>query len=191
MSWMETLNRNLWPLYLLGGLFLGTFIGYKVLPKLLSPPVAAVVETESAAQLLARQSLETSLAEGLVLFDGVDAAHVQLSVALAGTRKAAPRASVTLTLTDTGLPEEELLGMAEQMAASVDGLNAGRIMFVDSAGRLLNGDAVLEYERKVFWKGIAINVAKVLGILAALITLRFTVQAIGKGIGVEEENGGC
>ncbi len=132
MSWMETLNRNMWPLYLLGGLFLGTFIGYKVLPQLLSPPVAAVVETESAAQLLARQSLEARLAEGLVLFDGVDAARVQLSVALAGNR----------------LSDETL-------------------------------------------RGIAKNVAKVLGILAALMTLRFMIQAIGKGIGVEEENGGC
>ena len=47
-------------------------------------------------------------------------------------------------------------------------------------------EAVSE-ERKEFWTGIAINVAKVLGILAALITLRFIIQAIGRGVGVEEE----
>ena len=42
-------------------------------------------------------------------------------------------------------------------------------------------------ERKEFWTGIAINIAKVLGILAALITLRFIIQAIGRGVGVEED----
>lgn len=42
-------------------------------------------------------------------------------------------------------------------------------------------------ERKEFWTNIAINVAKILGIIAALITLRFIIQAIGRGVGVEEE----
>ncbi|MBT4502527.1 MAG: flagellar M-ring protein FliF [Gemmatimonadetes bacterium] len=41
--------------------------------------------------------------------------------------------------------------------------------------------------RKEFWTNIAINVAKILGIIAALITLRFIIQAIGRGVGVEEE----
>jgi flagellar biosynthesis/type III secretory pathway M-ring protein FliF/YscJ len=30
-------------------------------------------------------------------------------------------------------------------------------------------------------------VAKILGIIAALVTLRFIIQAIGRGVGVEEE----
>ena len=42
-------------------------------------------------------------------------------------------------------------------------------------------------ESKEFWTDIAINVAKILGIIAALITLRFIIQAIGRGVGVEEE----
>jgi flagellar M-ring protein FliF len=42
-------------------------------------------------------------------------------------------------------------------------------------------------QRKEFWTNIAINVAKILGIIAALITLRFIIQAIGRGVGVEEE----
>ena len=42
-------------------------------------------------------------------------------------------------------------------------------------------------ERKEFWTDIAINVAKILGIIAALITLRFIIQAIGRGVGVEDE----
>ena len=41
--------------------------------------------------------------------------------------------------------------------------------------------------RQEFWTDIAINVAKILGIIAALITLRFIIQAIGRGVGVEEE----
>jgi len=42
-------------------------------------------------------------------------------------------------------------------------------------------------ERQEFWTDVAINVAKVLGIIAALITLRFIIQAIGRGVGVEEQ----
>ncbi|MDE0811124.1 MAG: hypothetical protein OSB69_17625, partial [Alphaproteobacteria bacterium] len=41
--------------------------------------------------------------------------------------------------------------------------------------------------RQEFWTDIAINVAKILGIIAALITLRFIIQAIGRGVGVDEE----
>lgn len=42
-------------------------------------------------------------------------------------------------------------------------------------------------KRQEFWTSIAINVAKILGIIIALITLRFIIQAIGRGVGVEEE----
>ena len=42
-------------------------------------------------------------------------------------------------------------------------------------------------QRKEFWTGIAVTVAKILGIVAALVTLRFIIQAIGRGVGVEEE----
>jgi flagellar M-ring protein FliF len=41
--------------------------------------------------------------------------------------------------------------------------------------------------RQEFWTDIAINVAKILGIIAALITLRFIIQAIGRGVGGDEE----
>jgi flagellar biosynthesis/type III secretory pathway M-ring protein FliF/YscJ len=37
-------------------------------------------------------------------------------------------------------------------------------------------------ERKEFWTNIAINVAKLLGIIAAMITLRFIIQAVGRGV---------
>lgn len=57
----------------------------------------------------------------------------------------------------------------------------------DKSQEIQARDSALAEERKEFWTGIAINVAKVLGILAALITLRFIIQAIGRGVGVEED----
>ncbi len=78
--------------------------------------------------------------------------------------------------------------LAEQYAATDDGKTV-----------LLNDDGTWEYteegerivaeERKEFWTGIAINVAKILAILAALITLRFVIQAVGKGRGAKSQNG--
>ena len=38
----------------------------------------------------------------------------------------------------------------------------------------------MHLEQKQFWTGIAINVAKILGILAALITMRFIIRSLGK-----------
>jgi hypothetical protein len=96
MQSMETLHRNPWPLYLLGGLFLGTFIGYKVLPQLVPATTVHVAEQESESQLHARQQLESGLAAGLARFDAIKEAHVQLSVSLPGTRKASPTAAVTI-----------------------------------------------------------------------------------------------
>jgi flagellar M-ring protein FliF len=57
----------------------------------------------------------------------------------------------------------------------------------DKSQEIQARDEVLTAESKQFWTGIAINVAKVLGIIAALITLRFIIQAIGRGVGVEED----
>jgi|APSaa5957512622_1039677.scaffolds.fasta_scaffold57709_2 hypothetical protein len=185
MHWMEAINRYPWPLYLLGGLFLGTFLGYQVLPQLLPKPAVVATEVESAPQLQARQQLETRLAAGLKQFAFVKDAHVQLSVSLAGTRKAHAKAVVTLTTTSTSLSEEQLHAIAEQVASGVNGMGIGVITILDASGQLLNGESVLRHERKVFWTGIAINVAKVLGILAALVTLNFVIEAIGRGVNGE------
>ena len=57
----------------------------------------------------------------------------------------------------------------------------------DKSQEIQARNKVVAEERKEFWTGIAINIAKVLGILAALITLRFIIQAIGRGVGVEED----
>ena len=94
MQLIETLNRYPWPLYLIGGLFLGMFIGYQVLPQMMSRKVAPVTAVESVSQLESQRPLEQKLAVGLVQIEGVEDAHVQLSVSLAGTRKA--RASLLL-----------------------------------------------------------------------------------------------
>ncbi len=42
-------------------------------------------------------------------------------------------------------------------------------------------------ERQQFWTDIAINVAKILLIIGALVVLRFVIKAIGRGVGMEEE----
>ena len=42
------------------------------------------------------------------------------------------------------------------------------------------GQKIADEERRAFWTNIARNVAKVLGIVAALITLRYVIQAVGK-----------
>jgi flagellar biosynthesis/type III secretory pathway M-ring protein FliF/YscJ len=57
----------------------------------------------------------------------------------------------------------------------------------DKSQEIQARDEAITAESKQFWTGIAINVAKVLGIIAALITLRFIIQAIGRGVGVEED----
>ena len=63
---------------------------------------------------------------------------------------------------------------------------------------LLNDDGTWEYteegariaaeEQREFWKDIAINVAKILAILSALITLRYVLKAVGKGVGTKQQN---
>jgi hypothetical protein len=76
--------------------------------------------------------------------------------------------------------------LADQFAVTNDGKTV-----------LLKDDGTWEYteegariaaeERKEFWTNVAINVAKVLGVIAALITLRFIIRTIGKGVGIKEE----
>ena len=85
MQLIETLNRYPWPLYLIGGLFLGLFVGYQVLPQIVPRKVALVTTSEPVSQLESQRPLEQKLAAGLVQIEGVEDAHVQLSVSLAGT----------------------------------------------------------------------------------------------------------
>ncbi|MBT3342346.1 MAG: flagellar M-ring protein FliF [Gemmatimonadetes bacterium] len=87
--------------------------------------------------------------------------------------------------------EIESLSKLAQQAVGVDETRGDEVtvfaMPFDKSQEIQARDSALQEERKEFWTGIAINVAKVLGILAALITLRFIIQAIGRGVGVEED----
>ncbi len=60
-------------------------------------------------------------------------------------------------------------------------------MVFDKTGEIRARETELAEERWEFWTNIAFNVAKVLGIVIALFTLRFIIQAIGRGVGVEDE----
>ena len=90
-------------------------------------------------------------------------------------------------------PEEEIdrLSKLAQQAVGFDEDRGDQItvfaLRFDKSQEIQAREEAVAEESKQFWTGIAINVAKVLGILAALITLRFIIQAIGRGVGVEEE----
>ncbi|MBT6626750.1 MAG: flagellar M-ring protein FliF [Gemmatimonadetes bacterium] len=87
--------------------------------------------------------------------------------------------------------EIDNLAALAQQAIGYDELRGDAVtvfaMPFDKSQEIQARDEAIADDRKQFWTGIAINVAKVLGILAALITLRFIIQAIGRGVGVEED----
>jgi len=99
----------------------------------------------------------------------------------------------TREITEVSRPQSEIDQLAA-LAMQAIGFDASRgdektvfpIIF-DKTQEIQSREQAVSDERRDFWTGIAINVAKVLGILAALITLRFIIQAIGRGVGVEEE----
>ena len=90
-------------------------------------------------------------------------------------------------------PKEEITNLSS-LAQEAVGFDLDRgdhitvfAMHFDKTLELKAKQEVEAEQRKEFWTNIAINVAKILGIIAALITLRFIIQAIGRGVGVEEE----
>ena len=90
--------------------------------------------------------------------------------------------------------EEKEIEQLEQLAKQSIGFDETRgdevtifALRFDKSQEIQAKETAVTEERREFWTGVAINVAKVLGILAALITLRFIIQAIGRGVGVEEE----
>ena len=89
---------------------------------------------------------------------------------------------------------EEEIQQLSQLAQEAIGLDEARgdkievfAMNFDKTQDIQAREEVEAAARQEFWTDIAINVAKVLGIIAALVTLRFIIQAIGRGVGVEEE----
>ena len=170
---MSFVNENRAGIYLIAGLLLGCWIGYKVLPSIeffRPPPPAPVEETAGARDV--REKLEQSLAMTLLQSENIVAASVHLTDG---------GASATLTFSDDGVTPGQVETIAGQIASSADGLHAGRVLLYDSKGTQLNLEAVQAFEKREFWTRIAINVAKILGILAAFITLRYVIQCIGRG----------
>ena len=89
---------------------------------------------------------------------------------------------------------EEEIQQLSQLAQEAIGLDEARgdkievfAMNFDKTQDIQAREEVEAAARQEFWTDVAINVAKVLGIIAALVTLRFIIQAIGRGVGVEEE----
>lgn len=126
---------------------------------------------------------------------------------LLGNRATVERLSIALTIDETKVsvdslsgdfieeprPNEEIQQLADLLLDVVvfsaergDQITVFPMPF-DKTQELKGRQAAEAEQRKEFWTSIAINIAKVLGILAALITLRFIIQAIGRGVGVEEE----
>jgi len=117
------------------------------------------------------------------------------------------RLSVALTIDETKVvidsssgdfieeqrPDEEISQLADLLLDVVvfSGERGDQVtvfpMPFDKTQELRGRQAAEAEQQKEFWTSIAINTAKILGILAALITLRFIIQAIGRGVGVEEE----
>ena len=157
-------------LNLLIALLIGCWIGLKVLPGLsFFRPTLPTVEESIRLQAL-RGDLEKKLEETLKLSPNIIDARVHLAK---GT------ASVTLQMGQVGVNPEQMESIAHQIAASVDGLPAGRVAIFSSDGTQLNRQSLEGYDRKQWWTDLAITVGKVLGILAALVTLRYIIQSVG------------
>ena len=89
-------------------------------------------------------------------------------------------------------PQEEINSLRE-LAKQAIGFDEARdeiaiyAMVFDKTQDIRQKQEAQREESKEFWTDIAINVAKILGIVGALVVLRFVIQAIGRGVGVEEE----
>ena len=90
-------------------------------------------------------------------------------------------------------PKSEIDNLAE-LAREAVGFDAARgdhitvfAMPFDKTQELKARQEEEQTRTKEMWTGIVINVVKILAIIGALILLRFIIQAIGRGVGVEEE----
>lgn len=185
---MNFFSRHIGGVSLLAGFLLGCWMGYRILPTLFPPTLPT--ETETAAAQSARETVERDLEGMLMQSENIVTASVHLAPGhprRSGFLKAGRgTASVTLTFSDAGVRPGQLATIAQQVASGVEYLDAGAVSIFDAQGGQLNLQAIQEGERKQFWTRIAINIAKVLGIIAALVTLRFIIQAVGKGTKKEE-----
>lgn len=180
MSEATFIQRHNRAIYLIGGLLLGAFLGYTA-PRFSDPeggplrPTPEQVEAHRAHLDVLQTGVKTSL-EALSV---VDRTQVTLTVP-SDHPDDHVEAVVVLWLAADSVSNEQITTISELVCAAVDGLDWGHLTLVDQAGRVLNLDHRLSHERKMFWTGIAINVAKILGILAALIVLKYIIRMVGR-----------
>lgn len=176
--------------YMIMGVVLGMFLGYKILPQMFPRDVATPTAEQVRALDAARAIDESRLAATLQRLPDVSEAHVSLSRPLPGA-SGSVSAVVTITANPPLLPEQAAQ-IAERTAQELGGADLRLISVYDQDGNQLNAESQVAAERKARWKGIALNVAKILGILASMITLRFILLAAGRSLGFDVGNGsGC
>ncbi|MBT3342698.1 MAG: hypothetical protein HN712_26805 [Gemmatimonadetes bacterium] len=173
-------------LHLLGGFAVGLFIGFRVLPVWF----ATTPPDEGQQQALQAEAadLEEQIERAVVALDVVDIADANLTLSLDHRLRRRGQAVVTVHLRNDATTDQ-LDGMATLVASLVEGVAPGQVTLIDGTGRQLNKSSIQEYEQKVFWTGIAINIAKILGILAALITVKFIIRAVGRSADSEQDCG--
>ncbi len=178
------LLRNQRLLYLLGGFLLGLFVGFRILPVWF--PAHLPEEKEQLALQHEAVDLANQVEDAIADLSFVKTAKASLSLKL--DRRSRRYGEAILTVDFASKPSaSQIKGLTTVAAGIVDGLDPGQIIVVDVDGNALNLKAVQEHEQKLFWTGIAINVAKILGILAALITMKYVIRAVGRGVGSTEE----
>ena len=169
------------------GMFLGMFLGYEVLPSLL-PREGPLPSGETLAALdEARTREESRLAASLEHLQMIEDVQVSVVRPAPGERRGAVSAVVTVTPV-APLNTQRVAQISDKAARTLDA-HPRFVSVYDHEGQHLNAEAQQAAEKLHLWTGIAINIAKVLGILAALITLRFMVQSIGHHFGVETGSG--
>jgi len=170
-------QRNIRGIYFTVGLLLGIFLGYTVLHSFGTddaPLTSAQLEFRRAEMDRLEARVEASLS-GL---SSIAQADVSLSPALHPTRWHDVEATVVLTLSDDALTTDQIRGIAGLVAGATEGLDEGHVVLMDDTGLSLNAHLVQQAERKEFWTGVALNVAKILGILAALISVRAVLRCV-------------
>ena len=167
-----------------------------------------VFEPGATQVIISEETNETSSAEQGTEENAIRNYEVNRTVQnIVGSVGAVERVSMALTIDKTKVvfdaaqakyieeerTEEEITKLA-QLAKEAVGLDEERgdeitvfAMNFDKTQEIQAKEELEATARQEFWTDIAINVAKILGIIAALITLRFIIQAIGRGVGGEEE----
>lgn len=173
------------------GLFVGLFIGWAA-PKALDWGDEARLPTEE--ELLRhrekQEALQEELAQTATQIEWVEKALVRLNLPVPG-HKGKAVASVILTLADgPGPTPEQVVIVAQLVGHRVESLQAGNVSIYDAAGNHLNEEAGKKQKKREFWTNIAINVAKILGIIATLLALRFAIQAVGRWANIDGEEEG-